>query len=55
MCEYLWHTGVGIREAIGALISEAIRADDGRHQRSSERPSELMMEAISAHQRGHQS
>jgi hypothetical protein len=37
MCEYLWHTGVGIREALRALIRE------------------LMMDAISAHQRGHQS
>jgi len=55
MCEYLWHTGVGIREALRGLIREAISADDGGHQRSSERHSELMMEAISAHQRGTQS
>jgi hypothetical protein len=41
MSEYLWHTHVGIREAL--------RADDGGHQRSSERPSALMMEALSAH------
>ena len=37
MCEYLWHTGVGIREALRGLIREAISADDGGHQRSSER------------------
>ena len=47
MCEYLWHTGVGIREALRALIRG--------HQRSSERPSELMMEAIRADDGGHQS